>query len=414
MTEQKNLKDVRINNRANVLQMICEHPGLTRQDISNRLGLSKMSVVNIITEYAEKGYVQEQVETPLHFNYKTAGRPSLRVSIVDNSVIVLGIFVSEMELTCSLINLRCEMLVSRSITPSTHENNAQLLKKLDQVIDQVICDGQAYMDHLQGIGIAAVGLIDARGGRIIAAENYPNVHDLPIVDYYNQRFQLPVVIANDMDASAIAERHFGHAIDAKNFIYIGVNSCIGLGIYINNEIFTGSNGFAGEIGFTTIDYTGKPSPFGYPGRLESFVAINKYVKKVNRDLKREVPGMPAFSERPVKWMDIALKAREGDPYCLEIVHAIGNYLAIATANVINLFDPEKIIIGGLIALAGQQMIDHIAQQIEGKTVCSHFHEHLSREQQQSISLSAFVDRSAVAGAGAIVFDAIFQGKLCLL
>lgn len=415
MTNKKNQSGLRIINRANVLRLICEHPYLTRQEISERLGLSKMAVVNIITEYENKGYVQESIVPSFGTRCECVGRPSFRVNVVPNSVLALCLFFSEMEITCSLVNFRCEVLASRSITPSTKEGNAELFEKADRLMEQVLEAGAEYTHLIRGIGIAAVGLIDSLNGRIIVADNFPHINNMDVVAHYKRKYQLPVFLSNDMDASAIAERHYGRAIDTQNFIYMGVNSCIGLGIYVHDSIYRGYNGFAGELGFTTIDYRGRRSPFGYRGRLESYVRIDNYVKKVNSDIAKG-RCCSEFSRHPVQWIDIVHNASEGDQYCQKIIYTIGDYLSIAVANIMNLFDPEKIVIGGLVASAGSMITDYISDQIYGKTIISHFSEFLtpSSRNEPPIVLSAFADRGAVAGAGTLYFDALFQGKVSLL
>ena len=416
MTSQKNLSDVRIINRANVLRLICERPGLTRQEISSELGITKMSVANIIAEYQEKGFIEERFGYSPENQLRSVGRPSYHVYNIPNSVIILSLFISETEITCSLVNFECKTLISHSVVPTNQENNQELLDKADELIALVMREGAIYMDRLRGIGISSVGLIDMTRGCIIGADNFPNIHNLMITDYFERKYDLPVLISNDMDASAVAERHYGRALDVENFIYMGVNSCIGLGIYINDAIYHGFNGFSGELGYTTVDYQGRRSDFGYPGLLESYVRIDQYVSQVNQDIIQRVEGLPNFLSFPVQWRDIAAAALDNNEYCLRIVRKIGDFLSIAVVNMLNLFDPEKIVLGGQIALAGSVIVDYIQKNARGKTLVSHFSQRdgSARHEEIPLELTAFSNQSAVIGAGAIFFDALFRGKLSLL
>lgn len=414
--QQKNLTDVKILNRANVFRLICEKPGLTRQEISSSLGLSKMSVVNIITEYVEKGFVRESIAPAKNGLHKDVGRPSLQAFIVPNASFILGIYISEMQISCSIINLECKPICTHSTIPTKQESNDELLEKIEHLVALVLKDCSSFADRLIGIGISSIGLIDSVNGRIIGMDNFPNIHNMSISLRFRSKYNLPVCISNDMDASAVAERHYGCAINSKNFVFMGVNSCIGLGIYINDAIYHGHNGFCGELGYTTIDHHANFSDFRHDGNLETFVRIDRYVGKVNRDIALGVPEAVAFHTSPVTWPDIAHAAQNGNEYCLSVLWQIGEYLAIAVSNVLNLFDPEKIVLGGQIALAGNLLIEHIIKCAEERVVSTHFFQKIYPAQhfQIPLELSHFSDKSAIMGAGAIFLDAIFHGEFSLL
>lgn len=414
--QQKNLTDVKILNRANVFRLICEKPGLTRQEISSYLGLSKMSVVNIITEYVEKGFIRESIAPTKSGKKNDVGRPSLQAFIVPDASFILGIYISETQITCSIMDLECTPLCTHSIIPTKQENNNELLEMIEYLVSLVLKDGAVYVNRLIGIGISSIGLIDSLNGRIIGMDNFPNVHDIPISMHFRSKYNLPVCISNDMDASAVAEHHYGCAINSKNFVFMGVNSCIGLGIYINDTIYHGHNGFCGELGYTTIDHRANFSDFRNSGNLETFVRIDRYVGKVNRDIALGVPEAIAFRTSPATWPDIVRAAQNGNKYCLSVLWQIGEYLAIAVSNVLNLFDPEKIVLGGQIALAGNLLIDHIIKCAEERVVSTHFLQkiHPTQHFQIPLELSRFSDKSAIMGAGAIFLDTIFHGEFSLL
>ena len=211
---QKNLKDVKVMNRANVLRVICEQPGLSRQMVADVLGLSKMSAVNIVTEYVDKGFFQEHIKFNRTSSRTSVGRPSFSIFSVPNSVIVLGVYISESEITCSLVNMACEILVSREIVPTTTETNDELFHVIDTLMEETLKAGEQYAQNLFAIGISAVGLIDAEEGVILRADNLPRIVDMPLKAYYEEKFHLPVVISNDMNASLVAEKHSGCAVDA--------------------------------------------------------------------------------------------------------------------------------------------------------------------------------------------------------
>lgn len=405
-------------NRANVLRIVCETPGLTRQEVANRLGLSKMSAVNIITEYVEKGYFRESLGLQQHANHANVGRPSYSVYPVPESVVVLGIYVAESEIICSLINMDGKPVVSQTIEPTRQETAEELFAKMDNLMDSVLQEGEDYKDKLFGIGVSTVGLVDAEEGVLLRADIFPNVFSMPLKKHYEEKYKLPVIVSNDMHASLIAERCFGEGRNKADFVYIGVGgSNTGIGMCINNKVFHGHNGFAGEIGYTTINFEGEPSRFGYPGQLRAYSCVDAYVEKVNRDWQERLPDMPHFPEnRPITWKDIIHEAKTGNPYCINIIHTIGDYLAIAIVNIVNLLDPEKVVIGGQLAAAESLIIDHLKERTYDKSVKKLLNTPEMRKKypQTNIVLSIYMDRIMAVGAGAIVYDALFQGKLSLM
>ncbi len=415
---QKNLKDVKVMNRANVLRVICEQPGLSRQMVADVLGLSKMSAVNIVTEYVDKGFFQEHIKFNRTSSRTSVGRPSFSIFSVPNSVIVLGVYISESEITCSLVNMACEILVSREIVPTTTETNDELFHVIDTLMEETLKAGEQYAQNLFAIGISAVGLIDAEEGVILRADNLPRIVDMPLKAYYEEKFHLPVVISNDMNASLVAEKHYGCAVDAQNFLYLGIGGCsIGLGMYLNNSMYYGQNGFAGELGYTSINYKGPASSFGLPGQLASYTRVDRYLEKVNLDWQNRHPGMPDFPlDKPIVWSDIIREAKQGNAYCIDIIYNIGDYLSIAIVNVINLFDPQKVVIGGQLAAAGSILINYVIQETYNKSVKVLLSTHKMRVRYKNteIVLSSFKDKIMAAGSGAIVFDALFRGQLSLL
>ncbi len=330
----------------------------------------------------------------------------------------MGIYISEVEVTCSLIDLECRILVSHTVIPTTKENNEELFAIIDDLVGKVLNEGGKYTKNLFGIGIASVGLIDVEAGVILCADNFPNVEDMNLKEHYTKLFGLPVVVANDMDASTIAEKHYGAAIDTRDFLYIGTGgNSVGVGMCINDRIYYGHNGFAGELGYTTIKFDGSKSKLGNPGQLESYIRLDNYVRQANLDWENHCPGMPDFPmDRPIQWSDIIQEAHNGNAYCVNIIYTIGDYLSIAIVNCINIFDPEKVVLGGQLLAAGSLLLDYVKQRTYNRSVRSLLVKHNIRNRypKTELVMSSFGDRTMVIGSGALVYDAIFQGRLSLL
>lgn len=199
------------------------------------------------------------------------------------------------------------------------------------------------------MGIGSPGPIGISEGMIYMA---PNLYweNVPIVKLLEEKVNIPVILENDANAAALAEKWFGAGKDVDNLLYITVSTGIGGGIIINKKIYHGVNDGAGEVGHMIIDPAGPRCGCGNPGCLEAIAsgtAINRMAgEAIRQDKDTLLKELFINNQEKIDGMMIADAARRGDRIALQIWHKAGRYLGIGLANLINIFNPEMIVLGG--------------------------------------------------------------------
>ncbi len=200
-------------------------------------------------------------------------------------------------------------------------------------------------------GVAAAGAIDAKEGVIVHSPHIKAMSNTPVAPMLAQRLGAPVVIGNDANLAALGEQRYGAGVGAQNLVFLTISTGIGAGIIINGRLYTGAAGYAGEVGHMTVDARG---PYGLsltPGAWESLCAG---VALARIAAERIAAGEPSSltahshdtSKAPLSAHDIFAAQRAGDPLARSIIDNAIIYLGGGLTSIVNLLNPEKLIIGG--------------------------------------------------------------------
>jgi len=179
---------------------------------------------------------------------------------------------------------------------------------------------------------------------------------MPIVKDVTAKTKLPVFIDNDANCATIGEHWIGAAKGCANAILLTLGTGIGGGIIIDNKIYRGSHGTAGEIGHMTIFPNGNKCGCGNSGCFEAYASANAAVTRAKEILKRQDTGSVLRGKKEITAHDIFLSAESGDSFSKSVLIESGRYLGIGIANLANIFDPDMIIIGGGFASAEKYLI----------------------------------------------------------
>ncbi len=214
---------------------------------------------------------------------------------------------------------------------------------------------------LRGIGIGSIGPLDMRRGIIVRAANLP-LENVPIVRPLREEFGVPVYLVNDCVAAVIGERFFGAGRGHDDLVYITISTGIGGGVYVNGHLLLGKDGNAHEIGHMVIDSQGKlVCGCGKRGHWEAY-SSGSGIPKLARLLAGERPELAGESElrtlglERVSARDVYDAAKRGDRFAVEVVREASRYNAMGVANVINVYDPSLITVGGSVALNNVELV----------------------------------------------------------
>jgi len=237
-----------------------------------------------------------------------------------------------------------------------HEGPDAVIKRIIESIKQV-----ASGRDIAGIGIGAAGACDVATGVITFSPNLPGWHDIPLKDAIQREFNLPVHLENDATAAALGEHCFGGAVGIDNLIYICVGTGIGGGILIGGQLYHGASGSAGEIGHMTIDINGPRCPCGNSGCWETLASgtalAREAVKRIEAGAQTSILNFADGQLQKVSAHRVYLAARGGDRLANELISQTGYYLGVGLVNIVNIFNPQLILIGGGLSRMGQLLLE---------------------------------------------------------
>ena len=238
----------------------------------------------------------------------------------------------------------------------------QAIENILATLHSMLAAADSSSKAIHGIGVSCGGPLDTVTGVVQAPPNLPTWIDVPIVDILKKEFRCPVLLENDANAGAMAEHRFGGGKGTRNMVFLTMGTGLGAGIILNNKLYSGSNGMAGEVGHVRLTRTG---PVGYnkAGSVEGWASggglaqiaedsIQSARKRGRTSLLMNLP-----KGRKVTAKDVGLAAKKGDALALRIITDCGKKLGQALAILVDILNPERIVIGGLAMRLGDTLLE---------------------------------------------------------
>ena len=240
------------------------------------------------------------------------------------------------------------------------KNRDDVIERVKVAIREVITSSDVNFQKIAGISLAVPGLVDSKRGIMLITPNF-GWKDTPLKEILEEEFHTAIFIDNNVNAMALSEAQFGVGRGVKNFICVNVGMGIGSGVIIDGEIYRGETECTGEIGHTTVDYNGPKCSCGNNGCLEIMAAgpaiARSAVKAIRRGRKTAITELVKDKLNRITAAIVAQAATQGDKLAREIMERTGEYLGTGIANIVNLFNPQIVVIGGGVAQAGGLIFD---------------------------------------------------------
>lgn len=240
------------------------------------------------------------------------------------------------------------------------EGPEAVTERLVATLCETLSKAKLGKSELAGIGIAAAGIIEAKKGVVSTSPNLPGWRDVPLRDIIAERMGLVTYLVNDASAAALGEHCFGAGKGLRNLIYLTVSTGIGGGIVIGGKLYTGTDGCAGELGHMTIEAYGPQCHCGNFGCLEALASgwavAGEAMRRVSQGEGSTIFELVDGKLEKITAEIVSLAARQGDKLACDIVTRAANYLGIGLTNLINIFNPELIAIGGGLSKMGDMLL----------------------------------------------------------
>lgn len=352
------MKNVEINstllkniNRKKILALFEEQDNLSRVEIRQILKKDGKTVTNITDSLIKDGLIISKGLSSF-----TGGRRRELLTINPDYGYIIGIDLSINYLRGIITNFRKEILLSEKIPISPTESKSSLILKVQKTLEFLLNGRNIDNSKILGIGFVANGFYDNLTGEWLNSANNLNWKDVPIKKILIEKCNVPIYLESCTRAMTLGEKHFGHAKNKKNYIYIDLSTGIGCGIMHNNRLYKGASNMSGELGHTVVVPDGELCTCGNFGCLETvssgWALNNKVKKEILRGVKSQIADLCDGDLEKLE-TDMIFKAfADGDSLAIKEIDQANDYLSIAIGNLINLLNPELIIFGGHLANLG--------------------------------------------------------------
>lgn len=393
-----NLQNIKANNRLLILRLIATNKRITRVDISNITGLSRMTIGNCVSELIAKNYVEEVKAEAAPSSGQ--GRKPLFLTISQNSPCICGMLIKRGICQVCLANL--DGIIVSQINCS-YEDLASSQELIDILVKSFYQIKASTQKKILAVGISCVGPVDTEHGIILNPPYFYGIKDLPIVSIIKQKIDMDVFLINDANAGALAEKFYGIGKNISNFIYVHIMNGIGAGLVLNDSLFNGNTGQSGELGHTSISYTGPKCACGNTGCLELYANIENMRQHIHEQSPFYPKSLLLNSEEP-NWAQIVRYADMGDSLALSALNQFCSYLSYALIDALNLLDLSTIIVG-YESSKKCNVIERLLQLKLENIVLS------SRTNTISILHSSFCGDAPLIGSIALIANKFFMHKI---
>ncbi len=375
---------IRSINRMAIIEFLRLRKVASRTEISESLGLSLPSVVRIIDELLDLGYVIFNGKSE-----KSGGRKRNLLELNSSQILTISVDISDKNIDGYLIDLNG--FVYRNLNKKVDCYNTPLMiSELEKMLSSLIIFAQSLRQTLIGIAIIVPGLTDPDTGKVIQASRL-GLKNYPLGSVVYEKFQLPVFVENDSNAAALGELWFDTKSSSSNLALIHLREGLGVGLVVDGEIYRGSNSSAGELGHIVLDsndFSSKYSEYGPAEKKVAGIGISDAAKEIadHEEGKNR--------EEAINFECVFKDYLNGEKWPVKIVDDFVDVLSKLVIIINALFNPSKIIISGEVVEVAFPLIDRVRENIYSNI---------------SIEVSAMSGRSFILGGAVGLFKSVASG-----
>lgn len=399
MDKQNKQVQLKNYNRRTVLSYIRKNGTVTKSGLASVTGLTFMAIKKILEELEELQLIRcDQLETG------GMGRKAVSYAINENYKYSVGIHINKFITSIALLNIRGQIVeIDQYSMKQEFSNQSEFMDIVIASVEQVIKKAGVDKSEVLGIGVGVPGPVDCEAGIVLTPPNFPMLAYLPLKEILEEKTGFPVFVNKDTNVIAFAEYWYGCRKDCTNLVYVDIDMGIGSGLIIDSKLNVGSNGIAGEFGHITIDINGPVCNCGNKGCLEAMSSGIAVLRDLSQQLIKE-KNHPLYEKRDELVIeDIFKMAGKKDLLTISILNQSAFYAGVAISNLINIFDPQMIVLGGILIQKYPRYFS-IVQDVANARKVKGAKENVMVE-------SKLKEHAGVIGAGEIVVDDFFNNKV---
>lgn len=279
---------------------------------------------------------------------------------------VIGIDLGGTKINGVIADNEGNIFFQKIVPTEADQGEESVLNKIINVIDELLNEGKQIKNEIIGIGIGSPGPLDAKTGVIIKSANLP-FKNFSLVQPLKEKFNLPVYLDNDGNTAAIGEFYFGAGFGTTDMIYVTISTGVGAGAILNGKIYRGKYGNALEFGHTSIIEGGQVCNCGNTGDVEVLSSGTSISRQAREKIEQNIETSLTKYKNPTPY-DVYIESKNGDKASIDILNKSFNYFGIGIANLVNMFDPEMIVIGGGVSNIGDILFDKVNEVVRKRTL----------------------------------------------
>ncbi len=374
-----------------VLRLIWKERRIARAEIARRLDLARSTVSEIVRDLLETGLVAEAGE-----GTSRGGRPPILLAFEDDALAILGADIGASHVAVALTDLRGRVLRWEEASHPVRADPAGTRALVERLCDSCLAAWGKGSDRLVGIGVSVPSPVDPEQPERLPETVLPAWGGQLGLEHLSRKYDAPLLVDNDANLGALAERWWGAGRAIDDFAYIKLATGIGSGHVVRGSVYRGAKGIAGEIGHVVVDPSGPPCMCGLRGCLTMFVGSDALVRRA-RELLSEHPGSVLATGEPTADR-IEKAALDADPVGLAVVREAAAYLGIAVAGMLNILNPAMVVFGGGLARVGDLLLDPLREVIRERTLVASL-------ASTELLASELGPRATAVGAATLVLEA---------
>lgn len=366
-------------NTAIVLEYILRGAPLSRAQISEQSGLNKATVSSLVQDLIDGSLVKETGT-----GQSSGGRKPVMLEFVATSGYAIGVDLGVNYVRGVLTDLRGNVVAERT-SSLRHPEPDNAVEQLSGCIETLIAEAPASPYGIVGIGVGVPGLVDDKGTILFA----PNLkwRDVPLQRLLTERFALPVTIDNEANMGALGEQKYGAGRSINNLIYVSVGIGIGTGLILHKSLYKGASGFSGEMGHLSVEAHGRSCTCGNRGCWELYASEQALLEQAAELGFEDLEALLA-------------SAAAGRQDVLDLFSGIGEYLGIGIANIVNVFNPDAVVIGNRMSQARPWLENALRQTVVQRALGFHL-------RKVQLLFAELGERSSMMGAAEVAIAGFF-------
>ena len=380
------LRSLRELNRRRVVDVLRHRGTASRAEIARATGLSRSTVSTIVSSLIEAGLVIEQEEATGVAHGRHGGRPPVLLSLDKSAGVAVGVDFGHTHLRVAVSDLSHEILAEDGRDLDVDHSAGEGLDAAAELVDSVLKRARARRQGVLGVGMGLPGPINRATGTVGSSSILPGWVGVDAAAEITKRLRMPVHVENDANLGALAEFVWGSGKGFCDLIYIKLSSGVGAGLLLGGRLYHGTGGTAGEIGHTVVQPGGAICRCGSRGCLET-VASARAIAEV----------LGASRDQTVSIKELLGLAGDGDPAAARLIGEAGREIGVAVANLCNVINPDRVIVGGDMSAAGELITEPISESIRRYAI-------LSAAEQVSVVPGILGERAELLGALALVLQ----------